>query len=403
LLLAGLALCAALGGCALRPTGDAPALTASGFIEGEVVTLAAETDGRVAQILASRGDRVTAGQVLVRLDDAALQSQRREVEAALAAAEANLAQVRAGVRDAQIDAARADLARARAQSRGARDALVAAREALANPQALDARIHEAQGQVRLSEQGVEMAEANLAETRLKRGVYAGKGGDVARAWNLQEHASTAALRQAEAELAGARSALDALRRIRERPLELIARLHEAESQVALSAAQVEAAEARLAELSAGPTQEAVAVAETEVRQARSALLLVDARIDQLTLAAPLDGVVTARSAQVGEAATPGQPLLNVANLDEVTLAVYIPVPQIGAVSVGQPVSVTVDSFPDRAFIGRVTRIASTAEFTPRDVQTEEERANLVFAVDITISNPDHALKLGMPADASFVK
>jgi multidrug resistance efflux pump len=93
-------------------------------------------------------------------------------------------------------------------------------------------------------------------------------------------------------------------------------------------------------------------------------------------------------------------MLTIANLDEVTLVIYIPETRLGQVQVGQKVEVEVDSFPDRVFMGEIVNIAGEAEFTPRNVQTKEERVNLVFAVKVSIPNPDHALKPGMPADAT---
>jgi HlyD family secretion protein len=96
---------------------------------------------------------------------------------------------------------------------------------------------------------------------------------------------------------------------------------------------------------------------------------------------------------------PGARILRIANLDEVTLTVYVPEPQIGRVKPGQRVRVEVDAYPGRQFEGRVSRVADEAEFTPKSVQTKEERVSLVFAVEIEIPNPDHALKPGMPADA----
>jgi multidrug resistance efflux pump len=98
-------------------------------------------------------------------------------------------------------------------------------------------------------------------------------------------------------------------------------------------------------------------------------------------------------------AIPGVSLFTLANLDQVELNLYIPETQIARVKVGQRVVVSVDSFPNRAFEGRVTHIASQAEFTSSTVQTKEERTKTVFAVKVAIANPDHALKPGMPADA----
>jgi len=93
--------------------------------------------------------------------------------------------------------------------------------------------------------------------------------------------------------------------------------------------------------------------------------------------------------------------LTIANLDEVTLVIYIPENRIGQVRLGQEAQVQVDSFPERVFVGHVSSIAGEAEFTPRNVQTQEERVNLVFAVKVRIPNPDYALKPGMPADATI--
>ena len=103
----------------------------------------------------------------------------------------------------------------------------------------------------------------------------------------------------------------------------------------------------------------------------------------------------------GETATAGVGLLTITDLNEVTRVVYGPQDRIGEVSLGQEVAVTVDSCPEQAFAGRVTTIADEAEFTPRSVQTKEDRANLVFAIKVRIPNPDRALKAGMPADAAL--
>jgi HlyD family secretion protein len=386
-------------GCSRAQTDGS--ITASGFIEGEEVVVAPETSGRIAEMFVDRGDEVLEGDVLVRLDGATLKSQRAEAEAGVAAARANLARVVAGARPEEIDAARAAVEQAKSQREGAAQAVINAREAISKPLSLDAQISAARTQVRLAEQNVEMAEANFAETELKRNVYADQGGDVKRTWELQWEAAQAARVQAEAELEGAQKYLNALWAIRSNPLTLEAELHGAETQLRLAEAEVAAAQAALDELQAGPTEEQVAMAEAAVRQAEAAVRLVDAQIAQLTLTAPMEGVVTSRSAQAGETATQGMPLLTIANLDEVTLVIYIPENRIGHIRVGQEVEVQVDSFPGRVFVGELTSIAGEAEFTPRNVQTQEERVNLVFAVKVTIPNLDYLLKSGMPADATM--
>jgi len=387
-----------LAGCG-NNTADG-LITASGFIEGEEVIVAPETSGRIAEMLVDRGDTVQAGDVLVRLDETLLQSQRLEVEAGLAAARANLARVLAGARPEEIGAARAAVAQAEAQRGGAVQAVIHARDVISNPLALDAEINGARTGVRLAEQNVEMAEVNLAEMELKYNVYAEHGGDTKRIWDLQLQAAQAALAQAQAELEGAQKYLNVLWAMRANPLTLKAQLHGAETQARIAEAQVNGAQATLDELEAGPTKEQIAAAEAQVRQAEAAVRLMDAQIAQLTLTAPMDGIVTSRSGHAGETATAGAPLLTIANLDKVTLVIYIPENRIGQVQMGQEVEVQVDSFPGRVFVGQVQNIAGEAEFTPRNVQTQEERVNLVFAVKVRIPNPDGALKPGMPADAT---
>jgi len=390
-----------LAGCTATATQAevTSALSASGFIEGEDVTIASEVGGRIVAILAERGDEVDTGTALVQLDTATFQSQRAEAEAALATARANLAHVQAGTRPSEITAARAAVAAASAQRDGAKNAVLDAQDVISQPLALNAEIDGARAQVSLFEQNVEMAKSDLAATQLKHDVYVEQGGDVARAWDLQLQASRAAQTQAQAQLDGARAYLGALIAIREEPLVLTTTLHQAESAARLAALQVTAAEAQVNTLEAGPMAEEVAVAESQVRQAETALQLIDVQIAQLTLTAPLSGLVSNRTAQVGETALAGEPLLTLADVDEVKLVLYIPENRIGEVRIGQEASVSVDSFPEREFTGYVVDIANQAEFTPRNVQTQEERVNLVFAVKIRIPNPEHLLKPGMPADA----
>jgi len=109
--------------------------------------------------------------------------------------------------------------------------------------------------------------------------------------------------------------------------------------------------------------------------------------------------VIERPVHVGEVALPGAPLLTVADLDNLTLTLYVPENELGKIHLGETVSVTVDAYPGRIFTGTIITIAGEAEFTPKNVQTREKRVNMVFAVKVKLPNPDHALKPGMPADA----
>jgi multidrug resistance efflux pump len=143
------------------------------------------------------------------------------------------------------------------------------------------------------------------------------------------------------------------------------------------------------------------VAEAQIAQAEAAASGLQAQIEKMALLSPIDGVVTSRSAHAGEAALPGATLLTIANLDEAKLTIYVPEDELNRVYLGQEVEVQVDSFPGRVFVGIVSYISQQAEFTPKNVQTEKERVNMVFAVKVRLPNPDHLLKPGMPADATL--
>jgi HlyD family secretion protein len=100
----------------------------------------------------------------------------------------------------------------------------------------------------------------------------------------------------------------------------------------------------------------------------------------------------------GEFVGVGMPLVRIANLDEMYVMVYLPETQLGKVRLGNKSDVTVDTYPDKKFAGEVIYISPEAEFTPKNIQTKEERVKLVFGVKLKVPNPDHSLKAGLPAD-----
>ncbi len=113
---------------------------------------------------------------------------------------------------------------------------------------------------------------------------------------------------------------------------------------------------------------------------------------------PISGVLLIRAIEPGEIAAPGGTLLVIGDLRTLTLTVYVPEDRYAQLSLGQTYPVSVDSFPGQTFLGRITYIADQAEFTPRNVQTVQGRTNTVYAVRLTLENPELALKPGIPAD-----
>jgi multidrug resistance efflux pump len=119
--------------------------------------------------------------------------------------------------------------------------------------------------------------------------------------------------------------------------------------------------------------------------------------------APLDGVVIYRSAEPGEYAAPGAPLLTLGDLERLNLTVYVPEDRYGQIMLGSTYPISVDSFPSEVFTGTVTNIADQAEFTPRNVQTVDNRKTTVFAIRLALAPSGGKLKPGMPADVRIVR
>jgi HlyD family secretion protein len=392
-----------LGGCqatASSPADEPGPLTASGTIRADEVRIAGEMGGRIVEVRAGVGETVQAGDELVVLDATSLLTQRAEAQAAVIAAQADLAVVRAGPRAEEIAAAQADLALAEARRDGALAAWENALQSVENPQELDAQISEARTQVELAAQGAELARAQLAREQLLRDQRV-EGSMERRIADLQVRAAEHALAAAQADEKTAQTTLNWLWLIRSEPLALMAQAHAAHGQYQVAQAGVAVAQARLDDLLAGPTAEEIAVAQADVRLAQAQADALRAQQTRFKLSSPVNGVVLDQALRAGEVAAPGATILTVADLSALTLVVYVPENQIGQVRLGQAVQVRVDSFPGVTFAGEVTRISDEPEFTPRNVATQEERLNTFYAVEVHLPNPDGLLKPGMPADATY--
>ena len=382
-------------------TPTPPAATSlSGFLEATDVSIVPEVGAQIVSLTVIEGDSVTAGQRLVVLDDSLVQAQREEAEAALVAAQAVLTQTLAGPRPDAVAAAAADVAHAQAAEVGARQAVTDTKAILYQPPGLAAQIAEAQTAVNLAEQDVQKALADATDEGFVRG--ATKPGTRDRAIQDQKlAAANANVTAAQAELQGAKNYLAALQKVKQAPVDLIANVHAAQSLVNVAAATVTMTQASLTVAEATATPEEIAQANANVRVAAANVGLIDAQLREYGLDSPLAGVVTQKLAHAGEVTKPGQPVLVITDLSQLTLKVYVPEAQIGQVSVGQSVDVTVDAYPGVIFHGVVSQIAGQAEFTPSNVQTKDDRSKLVFAVKIALPNGDGRLKAGMPADAAF--
>ncbi len=196
-------------------------------------------------------------------------------------------------------------------------------------------------------------------------------------------AARAALAQAEAQAAEAALHQGRMRDLFGKGFVSRALLDEAESRDKVSAAGVRSARA-------------------QVEAAEAAAATARVRVEDLVLTAPLDAVVLKKPMEAGEQALPGFPVVTLADLSHLWVRVYVAEPDVGRVRLGQPARVRVDSFPDRPFAGTVIEVAEQAEFTPRMVQTQRERVFLVFAVKVSVEDPQGLLHPGMPADVEML-
>jgi multidrug resistance efflux pump len=213
--------------------------------------------------------------------------------------------------------------------------------------------------------------------------------------------SEASEKQAAAAAAGAKQVLGISRQQYDQRLSQKTALTNADTLYNTSQEQLRQAQARLRELLAGTRPEQIAQLKAQVSQAQAALSQVQIQLRDTTVVSPIDGRVITRSVEPGELATLGSTLMEVADLNTVWIRVYVEEPDYGRINLGDAASVTVDSYPGETFTGRVTEISQQAEFTPKEIQTNEQRAKLVFGIKITLSNLDGKLKPGMPADAEL--
>ena len=419
----------------LRPAQQSTgALSASGTIEASQVQISPELSGKIMEVMVNEGDRVQAGQELVRLDQTLLLAQLEQARAAQAQSQANYELVAAGTpaeqRQAAIAAAEleltsarqalqtlydtADLARAQAEQ-----AVAAADKARDQAQdRLDSLLGEADPEdIERAESQVTIAADNLKKAKedydkglkyldknVARAINQIKVSDAKTAYdvavtrlnNLLGHANQIEVTLAESNVKLAEAALSEAKR----ELEKVKDGPDPDA-LALAQARLASAESRLASAKAGPSVEQLSLAQTQVDNAQRAVETLEIQLKKMVLLAPTDGVVLSSSAEPGEFSTPGATLLVLGRDDDKTITVYIPEDRFGLLSIGQPAVVSVDSFPGARFNAKVVNIADQAEFTPRNVQTVEGRKNTVFAIKLKVDDPQDKLKSGMPADVTF--
>jgi HlyD family secretion protein len=255
--------------------------------------------------------------------------------------------------------------------------------------------------------GAALAALDAGELRAARdGAAAQVEATRARLLELERGARPQEIEQAQAALRGAREREQEARREAERAERLFvggavsqSARDQAVTALEVAASAREQAEQAAALVDAGPRAEIVAAQRAQVKLAAANLERAEAALAGTSIAAPFAGHVTVRHREPGEIVPAGAPVLTLLDPADRWVRIYVPEDRIGRVAVGQAAVVTADSWPDRTYDGRVVQIGSEAEFTPRNVQTPEERTRLVYPVKVRITgDPSFDLKPGIPAD-----
>ena len=460
-LLIGLVACDALPVLEEEQAG----LSASGVIEAVQVSVAAELGGRVVEVLVDEGQTVQIGDPLFRLEDEMLAAQRKQTTAAFEASQAAVSAADAAVALAETQLASAESAVELAQIEYEMARLAARQDELpARVESWDEDlpgefdrpswyftkpdlIAAAQEEVQASQEAYEIELKNydsvmqdasnddLAEAE-KRLAQAQAAFLVIEELQDRDIASQDKTKMddflddlydtAEAELESAQEELDRIlsEQAKEDVLEAKARLAIAKEryETALDrwtglltgdqSLSVQAASASLQQVEDGVPQAQAMLAQAQAAKlqaekglahAQATLDLIDVQLEKLTVRAAVSGVVMTSDIEPGEILQPGAVALTIGQIEELTVTVYIPEDRYGQISLGDRASVMVDSFPGQTFDATVVRIADKAEYTPRNVQTKEERSTTVFAVELSLVEKGDRLKPGMPADVVFTQ
>ena len=343
-------------------------LSVAGQIEGVSVDAGSKVGGRIAEVFFEEGDPVERDAVLVTLEDHEAEAQLAMARARLAQAAAQLTKIERGPRTEEIRQAEAALQRQEEQYRMALQG--------ARPQEIDSAL--AQVNAARAQRDDAAAEFRRAERLREQGVVSEQMYDRA------QHA----LEAAEAQLKAARDQYD-----------LILDGTRAEEVAMAQAARDEAA-AVLEALRTGAREEDIASARAMRDEAEAALRMAEANAREMVIKAPFNGMVESLDVRPGDLVQPG-PLVRVTDPDRLELWVYVSAAVLGRIRVGQEVTLTTDSHGDREFTGRVLFIASEGEFTPRNLQTQEQRVQQMFGVKLALDSADGLLRAGMTATAHF--
>ncbi len=353
----------------LDPSGRPLALRLPGVVEVQEVRLGSKAGGRVLEVRVVEGQIVEPGTVLVTFEVPELQAQRAQWAARRRADEAELEQARNGPRREEIDAA---------------EAAVAASEARWKRSTVGYREEEIR-EARNDWQSVE-ADLKYAEEQLARYDRLAKQGSATRS---EVDSARASYDRAKGRASSAKAHLDMLT-AGNRP-----------EDIAEAAALLAQARVNLALLHAGTRAEEIARLEAKLAETTARLSELDANLAEAEVIAPSRSVIDVIGVRKGDLVAPGQSVVRVLRAGDLWVKVFVPETELGRLQIGQRAEVTVDSYPGRKFAGTLDFLATSSEFTPRNVQSVDERSHQVFAAKVRVADPQGVFKSGMAAEVTL--
>jgi HlyD family secretion protein len=211
------------------------------------------------------------------------------------------------------------------------------------------------------------------------------------------------VQQAKADLENAELDLQRIKTLFEKGSATKKQFDDISARHSIALAKYESAETQLEKLIKGPRSEEIESASAGKQLALANIDVNKKKINDCFIISPINGIVSHKLVESGEMAKTGTGIINIVKMDKVWLKIYIQESKLGNVKIGQKAEIKIDSHPDRVFNGEVTFISQEAEFTPKNIQTKEERVKLVYEVKIEIDNLEGILKPGMPADATLIE
>lgn len=346
-------------------------LVVSGVVEADEILVGSRVSGRIAAVLVEEGARVVPGQPLVRFEEHDLFARRAEATASVEEAEEGLQKLLNGSRPEEI-------AEARAQAEAARLSLQVARNG-PRQQEIDAARAE-----------LKAAEADLELARISH-------------QRISSLAAEGVVSQQEMD--ASKSDFDRARARRDAASDRLALLVAGTRVEEIERAEklYKEALARKELVERGPRKEDIAAARARLESARAMLQVTVTQVRELQVESPADAFVEVLRVRPGDLLVPNAPIATLVEAGRLWVQVYVPATELGYLRLGKGVTIFVDTFPNEGFAGRIEHIASEGEFTPRNVQTREERYHQVFGVRVRVLSGTDRIRPGMAAEVAILK